>query len=48
MNNPFSLFINRDDDYAIQRDDGKYYRTGEPITPGILQKHLLGNTTIGV
>ena len=48
MNNPFSLFINRDDDYAIQRDDGKYYRTGEPITTGILQKHLLGNTTIGV
>ena len=39
--------IGRHNDYAVQRDDGLYYRTGRPLTYEVLRRHLEGRETIG-
>jgi len=39
--------IGRRNDYAIQRDNGLYVRTGQPLTSDVLREHLLGRVTIG-
>ena len=42
------LFINREDTYVIQQDNGTYIRISKPLTDEIIQKHLDGEITIGV
>ncbi len=41
------LFINRTDDYAVQRDSGRYVRVGLPLTLNVLRAHLYEEQTIG-
>jgi len=44
----WSLFINRDDVYAIQQPDGTYRRVGEQLTREHIRRHLRGQITLGV
>ncbi len=41
-------FVNRSDDFALQRNNGLYYRVGHPLTTQDVRKHLAGQHTIGV
>jgi hypothetical protein len=41
------LFVNRDDDFAIQKPDTGYLRVGQPLTTEIIQQHVKGKMTIG-
>ena len=49
MIDPTHLFIciGRQDDYAIQRQDGHYTRVFHELSPGVLTAHLAGKITIG-
>src|SRR5438046_6030879 len=42
-----NLFVSRRDDYAIQQADGRYRRSGRPLTYSTLLRHLQGVETIG-
>lgn len=42
-----SWFVGSLFDYALQTDDGRYYRTREPVTLDVLQAHVNGNITVG-
>jgi hypothetical protein len=42
-----ALFVGRRDDYALQREDGSYFRAGQPLTYEALRVHLMGGHTIG-
>jgi len=41
------LFVNRHDNYAVQRRTGHYFRVQKPLTLEVLQQHLEGKVTIG-
>lgn len=41
------LFVNRDDVYAEQAHDGKYFKVSGKITEKLLQNHINGKITIG-
>jgi hypothetical protein len=41
------MFINRTDDYAVQRENGRYMRVGVPLTWGVVREHVQGKQTIG-
>jgi TOTE conflict system, Archaeo-Eukaryotic Primase domain/CHC2 zinc finger len=41
------MFINRTDDYAVQRENGRYLRVGMPLTWGVVREHVQGKQTIG-
>jgi len=41
------LFVNRYDNYAVQRRDGQYFRVEKPLTLEVLQQHLDGRVTVG-
>jgi CHC2 zinc finger len=42
-----SLFVGRTNDFALQRDNGRYVRLGRPLTNHELCLHLTGMHTIG-
>ncbi|MHA2093039.1 MAG: TOTE conflict system archaeo-eukaryotic primase domain-containing protein [Candidatus Hodarchaeales archaeon] len=42
------LFVNRDDVYAVQMDDGTYTKVEAALTDRLLKDHLQGKKTIGV
>jgi hypothetical protein len=42
-----ALFVGRRDDYALQREDGSYFRAGQSLTYEALRLHLVGGHTIG-
>jgi TOTE conflict system, Archaeo-Eukaryotic Primase domain len=42
-----SLVVGRRDDYALQQEDGRYARAGQPLTYEALRLHLAGGHTIG-
>jgi len=42
-----SLFVGRRNDYAIQRESGRYVRVGHPLTRAALRAHLDGLHTLG-
>lgn len=49
----FDLFVNRQDVYAeafLQKDGKKmgYAKKLSPITPNLIDRHILGNKTLGV
>lgn len=44
----WSLFVNRDDVYAIQQSGGAYRRVNEQLTREHIRRHLRGEITIGV
>ncbi len=41
------LFINRPDAYGQQQEDGRWRCIKEPITPSVIEAHLLGEITCG-
>jgi hypothetical protein len=41
-------FVNRDDTYAAQNQDGSYFRVEAPLTDDVLLSHLRGEVTVGV
>ena len=41
------LFVNRHDNYAVQRRNGQYFRVEKPLTLEVLQQHLEGKVTVG-
>lgn len=41
------LFVSRQDAYARQLRDGRYYTVREPVTPNVLKSHLRGTFTAG-
>lgn len=41
------LFVNRHDNYAVQRRSGQYFRVEKPLTLEVLQEHLEGKVTVG-
>jgi len=43
-----SLFVVRDDCYAVQLDKRGYIKIEKPLTKEILETHLTGETTVGV
>ncbi len=42
-----STFVGRRNDYALQRDTGRYVRTGQPLTYEVLRLHMQGIHTVG-
>ena len=42
------LFVNRQDDYAIQQTNSQYRRVNQPLTLKIINDHLDGKITVGV
>src|SRR6266550_324841 len=42
-----NLFVSRRDDYAVQQADGRYRRSGRPLTYSKLLGHLQGVETLG-
>jgi len=40
-------FVGNVEDYALQTDEGRYYRVGSPLTWEVLQAHLNGQVTVG-
>jgi hypothetical protein len=42
-----AFFVGRRDDYALQREDGSYFRAGQPLTYEALRLHLVGGHTLG-
>jgi len=40
-------FVGNVEDYALQTDEGRYYRVGSPLTWEVLQAHLSGRVTVG-
>jgi hypothetical protein len=42
-----SLFVGRCDDYAVQRENGRYVRVGQPLTQAAARAHLDGLHTLG-
>jgi hypothetical protein len=42
-----SLFVGRTSDFTLQRQDGRYYRVGQPLTDQVLTAHLMGEITVG-
>ena len=43
----FHLFVSRHDNYAVQRQNGDYFRVGKPLTLKVLRQHLEGRVTVG-
>jgi len=41
------LFVSRHDNYAVQRQNGDYFRVGKPLTLKVLRQHLEGRVTVG-
>ena len=41
------LFVSRRDDYALQRETGRYVRVGAPVSAAALSRHLSGIQTMG-
>ncbi|MCW3977564.1 MAG: hypothetical protein NWE77_06495 [Candidatus Bathyarchaeota archaeon] len=41
------LFVNRRDNYAVQRRNGSYFRVEELLTLEVLRQHLEGKITVG-
>ena len=41
------MFINRTDDYAVQRENGRYMRVGVPLTWEVVREHVQGKQTVG-
>lgn len=41
------LFVSRRDDYALQRETGRYVRVGAPVSAAALSRHLAGIETMG-
>ncbi|MBX5321369.1 MAG: hypothetical protein QHH12_04910 [Candidatus Bathyarchaeota archaeon] len=41
------LFVNRMDTYAVQKADGSYVRVPQPLTKEVVQRHFIGEITVG-
>ena len=42
------FFVGRADAYALQQSDGSYVAVRKPLVPDLLEKHVLGDLTLGV
>lgn len=42
-----TLFVNREDCYCVQNNDGSYTKIEEPLTNEVLERHLKGEITVG-
>jgi hypothetical protein len=41
------LFVNREDCYCVQKQNGGYVKVDEPLTVNVLQQHVKGELTVG-